>query len=44
MKGTFEGFIIKSANWPFFISTEGRIRGNRLSLQERLGQTAGRTC
>lgn len=25
MKGTFEGFI--SANWPFFISTEGRIRG-----------------
>lgn len=34
MKGTFEGFIIKSANWPFFISREGRVRGHRFSLQE----------
>lgn len=34
MKGKFEGFIIKSANQSFFISREGRIRGNRLSLQK----------
>ena len=34
-KNAGEGFVRKSANQPFFISTKGRIGENRLSLQER---------